>query len=251
MSKDSIKLSDISPNELEYIRECVAPPRPDALIERIDEIQGHEPPKAIDSNPEIVEVIEPIRDQIPSTYLEAPSDLEQVDQISDILAETEGLKLEEWKELSLEQKVELLNDMEGKIAEIEHRPACPIEVENLGEIIEQDGNLLGSMGYHQNDFMGERIVINENLVNSDNPACFNEVLDTLVHEGRHSYQTYNMESRETHTSQGDLTNWHKNMDEYGYQDPQLCGFKSYWLQPIEADARKFAEDVLTAYKEKL
>ena len=41
------------------------------------------------------------------------------------------------------------------------------------------------------------------------------------------------------------------MERYGYQNAQLWGFKAYWMQPIEADARKFAEDVLTAYKKKL
>ena len=106
------------------------------------------------------------------------------------------------------------------------------------------------MGYHEKGLLGERIVINSELVKSDNPNCYFEVLDTVVHEGRHSYQTYNMEQRQTHTSYGDLTNWKTNLDKYGYQDAQICGFKLYWMQPVEADARKFAEDVLTAYKEK-
>ena len=145
----------------------------------------------------------------------------------------------------------LLNNLEKQIAEIEHRPACPIYVENLGEIREVDGDLQGHMGNHQTDIFGrEKIVINSELVNSNNMRFYNEVLDTVVHEGRHSYQTYNLEQRETHTSKGDLTNWHINMERYGYQSAQLWGFKAYWMQPIEA-ARKFAEDVLIAYKKKL
>ena len=160
--------------------------------------------------------------------------------------------MQEWKELGLEERVKLLNELESRIAEIEHRPACPIEVKDLGKISEYKGMLQGHMGYHETTLWGgERIVINSELVKSNNPKYFNEVLDTVIHEGRHSYQTYNLEHRETHTSKGDLTNWKTNMNEYGYQNAALCGFKLYWMQPVEADARKFAEDVLNAYKSKL
>ena len=177
--------------------------------------------------------------------------MEQVEQISDLMIELEGVKIEDWKELTLEQRVEVLNQLETRIAEIEHRPPCPIEVENLGPITEYKGELQGHMGRHETTFFDERIVINSELVKSDNPVFYNEVLDTVVHEGRHAYQNYNLEYRETHTSQGDLTNWRINRDQFGYQSPDLCGFKLYWMQPLEADARKFAEDVLTAYKNKL
>lgn len=249
-SVEDTKATDYSQIEREYIKECINPPQPEELVMRIDDIQGGKPPKAIDNNPKIAEMIEPVRDQIPSKYLEAPDDMEQVNQISDAMRDTDGLKMEQWKELSLDQRVELLNQLESKIADIEHRPACPITVENLGELSEYNGKIAGHLGYHENGPLGERIVINSELMKSDNPNGYFEVLDTVVHEGRHSYQTYNMEQRQTHTSQGDITNWKTNLDKYGYQEAQTCGFKLYWMQPVEADARKFAEDVLTAYKEK-
>ena len=248
---DAARTEKLSELELEYIGECLSPPRPEELAIRIDDIIGGMPPKAIDSNPEIAEMIAPIRDQIPSKYLEAPNDMEQVAQISDMMADTEELHPDNWKRLSLEERVAVLNDLEVKIAEIEHRPPCPIYTKDMG-VIEQHGEkLYGSMGVHQSGFFGESITINSRLLMGDNPVYFKESLNTLVHEGRHSYQTYNMEQRETHTSQGDLTNWHKNMEDFGYQNAQLCGFKAYWLQPIESDARKFAEDVLTAYEKKI
>lgn len=238
--------------ELEYINECVRPPRVDDLIERIDNIQGCLPPKALDSDPFIAEIIEPIKDQIPAEYLEAPSDMEQVNQISDVMLETKGLKLDEWKEFTIEQRTEVLNELECRIAQIEHRPACPIIVKYLGPVSESNGKLQGHLGTHVTTCLGEEYInINSELLKSDNPICHRKVLDTVIHEGRHSYQTYNLEQRETHTSQGDLTNWQINLEKYGYQDAQMCGFKAYWMQPIEADARKFAEDVLTAYNNKL
>ena len=66
---------ELSSQELDYLKECVAPPRPESLALRIDEIQNSVPPKAIDSNPQIAELIEPVRDKIPSKYLEAPTDM--------------------------------------------------------------------------------------------------------------------------------------------------------------------------------
>lgn len=251
-TNDANKSELLSETALEYVGECLNPPRIDELVQRIDELNDSFPPPAIDSNPQLAELIEPIRDQIPVEYLEAPSDLEQVSEISDVMVNMEQLRPEEWQKLSLEERVDVLNDLETKIAEIEHRPSCPIEVENLGPVYEMCGELQGHMGYHQTDILGnERIVINTELVGSDNPAYFREVLDTIVHEGRHSYQTYNLDVRETHTSHGDLTNWQINRDFMGYQDADKCGFRAYWMQPLEADARKFAEDVLSAYQKKL
>lgn len=252
VTSDANKVERLSDTALEYVGECVHPSHIDELILRIDEVQGGCPPAAIDKDPLLAELIEPIRDQIPVEYLEAPSDLEQVAQISDVMTDFEQLRPEEWQELTLDERVAVLNDLESRIAEIEHRPACPIEVENLGNIFDMCGELQGHMGYHETSLFGkERIVINSELVGSNNPLYFKEVLDTIVHEGRHSYQTYNLCVRETHTSQGDLTNWQKNQDFWGYQDAEKCGFRAYWMQPLEADARKFAEDVLSAYYKKL
>lgn len=247
-AKSAERISDL---ELEFIGECINPPRPEELAIRIDDIIGSMPPKAIDSNPQIAEMLEPIRDQIPSTYLEAPNDMEQVAQISDMMTEIGELRPEKWARLSLEERVAILNELEIRIADIEHRPPCPIFTKDMGAIEQHGDKLYGSMGVHQSGFFGESITINSRLLMGDTPAYFKESLNTLVHEGRHSYQTYNMKQRETHTSQGDLTNWHKNMEDFGYQNAKQCGFKAYWLQPIESDARKFAEDVLTAYEKKI
>ena len=54
-----------------------------------------------------------------------------------------------------------------------------------------------------------------------------------------------------HPRQGDISNWVLNEFNHGYQDVKHCGFKAYQLQPIESDARAFAEDVLKQYQEKI
>ena len=110
---EQTELKELSDSELEYVQECVVPPNPEALVQRIDELQDkYVPPRAIDKNPQIAEIIEPIRDSIPSEYLEAPSDLEQVEKISNLMIDCEGLCFEGWKCLPLEERIGLLNDLE-------------------------------------------------------------------------------------------------------------------------------------------
>ena len=92
------EVSELSNKELDYLKECIAPPRPDSLALRIDELQNSTPPKALDSNPQIAEIIEPIKDKIPSKYLEAPTDMELINNV------IEGIKDGSLKEAGILRK---------------------------------------------------------------------------------------------------------------------------------------------------
>ena len=81
-----------SPVELAYVDEIVPEHNIDLLIARIDELNPCEPPKAIDSDPKIANLIEPIIDEIDTTYLEAPQDSLQIEGIADQMADMEGLE---------------------------------------------------------------------------------------------------------------------------------------------------------------
>ena len=212
----------------------------EALIDHIDELNECEPPKAIDSDPKMANLIEPMIGEIDPTYLEAPQDSLQIEAIADQMADMEGLDFREWKELSLQGRMDVLERVEKRVADIAHRPACELEVKELGA---------GHLGYYSN---GEnKITLNESYVQSNSIADYREVLDTLIHEGRHAYQDYNLHVREVHPRQGDITNWKLNEFGHGYQDVKHCGFQSYEMQPLESDARAFAEDVLQTYQNKL
>lgn len=100
------------------------------------------------------------------------------------------------------------------------------------------------MSYSNNSNL---IVINSDVIESNSFNDYREALDTLVHEGRHAYQNYNLYEREVHPRGGDISNWKLNEFSYGYQDAEHFGFKAYALQPLEADARAFAEDVLNEF----
>ena len=229
----------LSPRQAAYINECVEGENPSALIDRIDELSSYQPPKGIDSNTDVAEIVEPMKDQIDSKYLEAPADLEQVRQISDYLAGVDELKFENWQTLSPTERHQALLNSEYRIAEIEHREFCPIELKELPE---------GRLGYYSP--VDKTITLNTRYVNDSDFGSYKETLDTLIHEGRHAYQDYNMTEREVHPRGGEVTNWKWNEYEIGYLNAELYGYEVYAMQPVETDARAFAEDVLSAYLNK-
>ena len=230
----------LSENQLDYLNEVLPTENYEMLADRIDELTDTDPPKAIDANRDIAELIAPVRDRIDTKLLEAPNDTVQIEQISDAMSDVEAIRYEEWKELSFDQRLEALNELEHTIAEIEHRNPCPVYAEKLGE---------GHFGYF--DPINKHIVINSEYINSDSFTSHSEVLDTLIHEGRHAYQDYNLTEREVHPRQGEVENWRINEDEFGYRDVETYGFEDYRMQPLEADANAFAKDVLKQFNEKI
>ena len=122
-------------------------------------------------------------------YLEAISDREQIESIADYMVSVEEIRFDNWKDLSLEQQVDVLNKMEQCIANIEHRPSAIISIKDMDA---------KTYGYQ----LGDSIVINSKYLNASasSPEVLEKMLDTLIHEGRHRYQHYNVEERLVHDS---------------------------------------------------
>lgn len=177
--------------------------------------------------------------------LEAPQDYIQIEQISDVFSECEELRYENWQNLELSEKVDVLNHLEKEIAEIEHREPCPIRV--LEMPLHQFG------GYNLNS---KSIDINKAYVEQSgyDHNMFKEVLDTLVHEGRHAYQDYNVNVCEIHPRHSEVASWAETMEggKWGYHGDTstLLGQRLYEQQSIEIDARNFAMDVLDKFEQK-
>lgn len=231
------RLSDC---QLSYIEEVLPFHNDNLLAERIDELNNCYPPKAIDSDRDVAMLIESVKEEISPLYLEAPQDGIQIEEISDMMTCIEGLEFSEWRELSYEERMEVLQRVEFKIAEVAHRPACHVSSKSLGE---------GHYGYYTPGTGS--LVVNSEVISSNSFSDYKETLDTLVHEGRHAYQDYNLNEREVHPRSGDVSNWRLNEERFGYQDAEHCGFKAYVLQPVEADANAFAEDVIKQYFNKI
>ena len=192
-------------------------------------------------------------------YLEAISDREQIESIANYMVSVEEIRFDNWKDLSLEQQVDVLNKMEQCIANIEHRPSAIISIKDMDT---------KTYGYQ----LGDSIVINSKYLNASasSPEVLEQMLDTLIHEGRHRYQHYNVEERLVHDSIAEVKSWRENLYELGYRDGSPIhliefgpvglftnerlsdeGKRLYYYQPVEIDAREFAEDVLYEYHKQL
>lgn len=186
---------------------------------------------------------------------EVLTDLEMTENIADYLETVEEFKFENWNKLSLEQKAEVLNRVEQNIAAIEHRPALKVELEQM------EPRHLGYQSASEN-----KIVLNTLYVSSNDPQMHREVLDTIIHEGRHAYQHYNVDVKSIHESGAEVATWRENFYDPQYQYYQSTGqkiiipyndgsvhdvdFRLYYYQPVEIDARNFAEDVMSRLEEK-
>lgn len=203
------------------------------------------------------DIWEQFRHKIEPKYLEAPSDKVQQEQIAEALCDMEELDFDNWTKLSVKGKVEVLNKLEQRIADIEHRPAATIRAE------EMDPELNGY------ELDGEIALNQENLQNTDlAPENLEKVLETLIHEGRHAYQDYNVNERMVHSSEAQVESWRENYEVLGYASGEpiynsIFGFeytndglrhvgaRLYYYQPVEIDARQFAADTMSAYRAKL
>lgn len=230
------KKVSVTEAEKAYISEVLETKDSTAIVARIDELSSFVPPKAIDSNKEIASLLESASEDISSIYLEAPQDSIQIKDISEEMKSIEGLDFDDWKESSFNERMSVLQKLEDQISVIAHRPSCELATMDLNN---------GHFGYYSNN--SNLIVINNDIIESNTFNDYREALDTLVHEGRHAYQNYNLYEREVHPRDGDISNWKLNEFSYGYQDAEHFGFKAYALQPLEADARAFAEDVLNEF----
>lgn len=143
---------------------------------------------------------------------------------------------------------ELVN--EQHIAAIEHRPALKVELENLPE---------KTLGYQSAP--EHKIVLNSIYVGSSAPNIHKEVINTIIHEGRHAYQHYNVDVKCIHESGAEVETWRENFYDSQYLYYRSTGqrivipyndgslhdvdFRLYYYQPVEIDARNFAGDVMT------
>ena len=177
--------------------------------------------------------------EIAEAYLqiEAPQDFIQIEQISDTLSTCEEVKMSNWRKLELNEKVEVLNDLENRIAAIEHRPPCTIKAIPLKD---------GHFGY----FDGKDITINSKYMemSGENKKDYREVIDTVLHEGRHAYQNYNINVCEVHPRHSEVESWRDTHGDgkwrYWGSTYTRLGQRLYEQQSVEIDARNFASDVL-------
>ena len=157
----------------------------------------------------------------------------QVKYLSGYLNGCKELEPENWKNLSLEERVKVLQTIESVAAFLGGRPTLKVQSEPMAK------NVYGEMNWDN-----QKISLNERLVQSDNPQCLRQVLKTLAHEGRHAYQYSNLFNARTEPNTEKYQSWKVNY-QTGYRQASFFGMYDYYLQPLEVDARVFSESVVS------
>lgn len=228
----------VSPSE--YISDSVDPIKEHNDESKEEFTDTHEDLESMQSRYEMTEIV---------------TDMEMTEGIADYLEKVDELKYENWCKLSLSQRAEVLNRIEQHVAAIEHRPALKVELEQLKP---------RSLGYQC--AAENKIVLNTLYVGANSREQHREVIDTIIHEGRHAYQHYNTDVKTIHESISEVRTWYENFynPEYKYYHsgtqkiliPYHDGtihdvdYRLYYYQPVEIDARNFAHDVLAKLEEK-
>ena len=145
-----------------------------------------------------------------------------------------GFKPHQWSRLSLEERLEVLQDVHNALAATYSFTPVPVGITPLPP------QILGVFSETKED-----IKINKKLVASNNQI---ETLATLIHESRHAYQWYLIKRyrqgpaflSEARCAQAQ--EWGDNFD--NYKTGEQYGSKAYQNQPVEADAFGFEETVI-------
>ena len=154
-----------------------------------------------------------------------------------------GLTCDKWIELDDSQKIEVLQTIENQMAIEAGRAACPVVGRWLysGE----DGIVLGS--YSRDS---QTIYINASQFDPDSKygQSPDRIITTCIHEGRHAYQNQVVNGIVEHDNPGEAEIWKENLSDDGYISYQENPV-AYYMQPVETDARSFAEHRMSMLQE--
>ena len=142
----------------------------------------------------------------------------------------------QWTELSEERKLEVLQTIENHSAFEAGRLSCPV----VGKFLYTgtDGGVLGTY-----DPINQVIYVNSSQFASDTRYGKDSeaIVTACLHEGRHAYQHQVADGIVLHDNQAEADAWKENLSEGNYisfrENP-----RAYYNQPVEVDARRFAEE---------
>ena len=152
-----------------------------------------------------------------------------------MLNDMDGLKFDNWEGLTLDERLQVLQEVENQAAVLGGRAPLRVTAHDYGE----QGSIYtaGQMRWNTKE-----ILINEKILMQNSLQAEGNVLDTVLHEGRHAYQFSNLYEKRTEPSNEKYQSWLMNQ-KTGYLTCERFGFERYSMQPLELDARVFAEEV--------
>jgi hypothetical protein len=151
--------------------------------------------------------------------------------LASLLVSMPALQRGAWNSLATPNaRLEALQEAENGIAGLVGRPALPVLPGQLDA---------GEFGLCD----GETIWVNEDYLE---PGFNQEMIRTIIHEGRHAYQYYVCNNPATHGDVAEVEAWRSNFRPGHYikwkENPGR-----YMSQPVEADAFAFEEAVMEIY----
>ena len=196
------------------------------------------------------EVYKPFRE---GDFPKSEESANQIELSVQRLREIEGLRDENWGRLDEFGRRAVLEAAGREVADVYDHPAPPLHIQDM-----HDPALRGTYGDgfrsgHDGELEGADYKISMNSeghhlgegVLGDDPR---PALETYLHEFRHSYQHEQINRLEKPQCQnlvndhGLAREWSDNLQDY--RNPEL-DFESYFNQPVESDARDFADQIVT------
>ena len=173
-----------------------------------------------------------------------------LDEASEKLRQIDGLRPEVWQKMDLDERRAVMNQAGEALESTYHTPRPPLDVQDFG-----NPAALGSYGdgYQYNPDTGSvegadyKISMNEQGVRGDQALLCDdprEALRTYAHEFRHSYQSEQAtrwekpQFRNLVDTPDEASDW--SVNNRNYVRPEE-GYEAYRSQPVERDARAFAD----------
>lgn len=154
-----------------------------------------------------------------------------------------GLTGEKWSSLEDSEKVEVLQTIENRMAFESGRLPCPVVGQWL--YTGEDGIVLGSYSRDtQTIYINTSQFVPESKYGKDP----DRIITTCIHEGRHAYQNQVTNGFITHENAEEAEIWKDNLSEDNYISYQENPV-AYYMQPVEVDARSFAEERMMQLQE--
>lgn len=145
----------------------------------------------------------------------------------------DDFKDSKWSADKTDDKLKKLQELENQYAVDQGRPAVKISL--LTPTTPQEDRIAGA---YDHDAKPHCITINKNML--DDPSCKFEVLDTIIHEGRHAYQHWVRDNNRTDLESRQLiSKWTEDEKSGGYIGPFESEYK-YRYQAVERDAYDYA-----------
>ena len=141
-------------------------------------------------------------------------------------------ELSNWNSMGEEERRKTLEEIEKQEAIANNRPPAAVLPKDYPNPSEE-----GQYRYPANE-----IDINRKYILEDQP---DNALRTLYHEGRHAYQFKEAENPSVADNPEQAQQWRYNLE--NYKRPEI-DMKAYCNQPVEVDARAYAQQKMLEYE---